>query len=447
MRRYFQSSFSAFSLILLLALAAGAEPLLDGFIYLPYTAKAAATPTPTSTPTPTPTVTPSPTATIPPNAMVEVRALWITRFDWTLGVSPAEQPAYLESLVDKAAAAGFNTLLFQVRGAADAFYTPGLEPWSKRLSGTLGQNPGWDPLQRVIDRAHAGGLQVHAYINVYPVWDDCQTPPPHTSPEHLYHLLDAEYRDRYGPAAALQWTNDDNVHCSGYWRATPASFFVDEHLMNVTKDLVERYDIDGVHLDHIRYGGSNTSCDPVSEARAGGECFQVRLPDGASYGDWQRRQVNGTVSSFYRTLFGNEGVADKPNLMLSGAVWPYYESGYSNYYQDSKAWLAGGYIDALMPMLYGSFDDSPEIWRDYAAGFQAANAGRFVIPGIHGAFFGGEEGTFEDIAARIEAARQLGTAGHAIFSSSYLDNYGYFDDLANGPYIQPAVPPTISWHP
>lgn len=446
MRRYFLSSFSALFLLLLLALVAGAEPLLDSFIYLPRIAKAEATPTPTSTPTPTPTATPSPTATVPPGAMVEVRGLWITRFDGWTNVSPAEQPAYLDRVVDDAASAGFNTLLFQVRGVADAFYTPGLEPWSERLTGTLGQDPGYDPLQHVIERAHTRGLQVHAYINVYPVWNNCRIPPPHSAPEHLYHLLANEYGDTGG----LQWTTSDEVHCSGYWRATPASIFLDNHLMSVVTDLVQRYDIDGVHLDHIRYGGSNTSCDPVSESRAGGECFQV-VPQGyASYGDWQRAQVNGTVNRFYTTLFdvgNNPGVVDKPNFMLSGAVWPYYESGYLNYYQDSKAWLASGNIDALMPMLYGSFDTSPEVWRDYAAGFQAANAGRFVIPGIHGGYYGGEPGTFEDISARIEAARQLGTAGHAIFSYSYLRDNGYFDDLAAGPYSQPAVPPTISWHP
>ena len=449
MRRTILPTVAVLFLILFLALAAWAAPLADDFVYLPYAARAEPTLTPTATPTPTPTVTPSPTATVPPTSMVETRALWITRFDWTLGVSPAEQPAYLESLVEDASAAGFNTLLFQVRGAADAFYTPGLEPWSQRLTGTLGQDPGWDPLARVIARAHSHGLQVHAYINVYPLWDNCQTPPPHTEPEHLYHLLANEYSEYEDVAniAALQWTTSDTVHCSGYWRATPASLFVDQHLMAVMADLVQRYDVDGVHLDHIRYGGSTTSCDPVSEDRAGGECFQVTQPDGTSYEDWQRRQVNGTVSRFYTTLFGNEGIADKANFMLSGAVWPYYESGYSSYYQDSKAWLGGGYIDALMPMLYGSFDTSPEVWREYAAGFQADNAGRFVVPGIHGAFYGGELGTFEDIEARIEAARQLGTAGHAIFSSGYLRDYGYFDDLANGPYSQPAVPPTISWHP
>ena len=180
-------------------------------------------------------------------------------------------------------------------------------------------------------------------------------------------------------------------------------------------------------------------------------CF-TSPPDGyPSYQSWQRAQINGTVNRFYTTLFGQDGqgggVTDKPNFMLSAAVWPYYESGRDAYYQDSRAWIAGGYIDALMPMLYGSFDTSPEVWRDYAAGFQAANAGRYVIPGLHAQFYAGDSGTFADIEQRIAAARQLGTAGHAIFAYNYLAANDYFDDLRAGPYAISAAPPPVPWHP
>jgi uncharacterized lipoprotein YddW (UPF0748 family) len=435
-RSRFQLLFAGLMAIFLATAVALAAGQGDNPVYLPLAARALPTPTPTPSPT-------------PPAETVEFRGLWITRFNWT-SISQTEEPADVDRMVDDAAQAGFNAILFQVRGVADAYYASNVEPWSERLTGTLGQNPGWDPLARMIERAHARGIQVHAYINVYPVWT-CGDPPPSTSPQHLYHLLVAEHDiTTDGKPHGLQWTTGDDIHCSGYQRATPASFFVDDHLMAVATDIVSRYDVDGLHLDHIRYGGSNTSCDPVSESeeRANVECFTAAPEGYASYGDWQRVQVNGTVWSFYDTLFAeNEGVAQKPGFMLSGAVWPYYDSGVSNYYQDSKAWLAGGYIDAIMPMLYGSFDTSPGVWKEYAAGFQADNAGRFVIPGIHGGFFAGEPGTFEDIAQRIEAARQLGTAGHAIFAYNYLAANDYFDDLAAGPYAAPAVPPAITWHP
>lgn len=422
----------------------------EGIIYFPIArVDPTLTPTPTPTPTPSPTPTPTATPTPPPSTNVEFRGLWVTRFNWTSLNHADEQPSDIDRIVDDAAYAGFNAILFQVRGEADAFYKPGLEPWSARLVG-LGQDPGWDPLARMIERAHSHGMQVHAYFNVYPVWT-CGDPPPVTNPLHLYHHLNNAHGVTGGKSNGLQWTESNEVHCSGYRRATPASVFLDDHMMAVATDIVQRYDIDGLHLDHIRYGGSGVSCDPVSEERSGVRCFTAAPSGYASYQAWQRAQVNGTVSKFYHTLFGEDGqgggVADKPNFMLSAAVWPYYESGRNSYYQDSRAWPAGGYIDALMPMLYGSFDTSPEIWRDYAAGFQNASAGRHIIPGIHGAEFGGQFGTFDDIAQRIEAARQLGTAGHAIFAYNFLESNGYFDDLRFGPYAEPADPPPIPWHP
>lgn len=426
-----------------------ASDLDDGVIYFPF---ARLDPTPTSTPTPTPTPTPSPTPTVPPpSGAVEFRGLWVTRFNWT-SLIRTEQPSDIDRIVDDAHYAGFNAILFQVRAEADAYYRPGLEPWSARLAG-LGVDPGWDPLQRMIERAHGYGMQVHAYFNVYSVWTCDEPPAEHVVPRHLYHrLIDVHGMDA-GRPRALQWTVSGSVVCSDYRLGSPASIFLDDHMMAVASDIVQRYDIDGLHLDRIRYAGSGTSCDPVSRERSGVDCFTTPPNGYASYQDWQRAQVNGTVHRFYTTLFGQGqggqggGVAHKPNFMLSAAVWPYYESGRDAYYQDSRAWLAGGYIDALMPMLYGSFDTSPEIWRDYAAGFQAANAGRYVIPGIHGAVYGGHAGTFADIERRIQYARALGTAGHAIFAYNYLADNDYFDDLRNGPYAIPADPPPVPWHP
>lgn len=423
--------------------------------FLPIIDKPFPTPTPTFTPTPTPTLTPTPSpspspppspTTVPPGTMVEFRGLWVTRFDWTSYNSPA-RPEKIDEIVDNAAYAGFNAIFFQVRGTADAYYIPGLEPWAPRVSGgQLGQAPSplWDPLQRMIERAHQHGIQVHAYLNVYPVWDCGSVPPAHTSPQHLYYKIRDYHGTSNGNLNGLQWYLNQGEQCASYLRATPASYFVDEHLIAVGKDLVTRYDIDGIHLDHIRYGSGAASCDPVSMYYWGNGCFS------AGYKDWQRAQVNGTVARFY-----NDVITLKPDLMLSAAVWPIYRdywgwgvnSGYEDYYQDSKAWVAGGYIDVISPMIYTSNYDTDTFWTQskwytLVADFQASAAGRWVIPGI-----GTGYSSFSEIATRIEMGRSLGTPGHALFSYGDLLSKGYFDDLANGPYAQPAVPPDITWHP
>jgi uncharacterized lipoprotein YddW (UPF0748 family) len=432
-----------FLLVTLMVLGvAAADQAANWHSYLPV-AYREPSPTPTATPTPTPTPTATPT---PPPAGVEFRGLWVTRFDWTDGIHPASS-AKIDEIVQNAAAAGFNAILFQVRGSADAYYAPGLEPWAQRVSGLqVGQppNPWWDPLAYFVNAAHVRGLQLHAYINVYPVWDECGTAPPITSPTHFYYLLRDYHGTTGGQLNGLQWDTSDQIHCSVYQRSSPASVYADNRFLAVAQDLVARYNIDGIHLDNIRYGGSNTSCDPVSEWAYGANCFA----DGG-YAEWQRTQVNGTVWKFYDQI-----VPLKPGLWLSAAVWPVYidywgwgvQQGYSYYYQDSKAWVQGGYIDSIMPMIYPADynNDSWTLsrWTTLVSDFQATNGGRYIIPGI-----GGGYDSFDEIANRIAAARAIGTAGHAIFSYGGLAYWGYFDDLAAGPYATPASVPPIYWHP
>ncbi|MCP5095627.1 MAG: family 10 glycosylhydrolase [Chloroflexi bacterium] len=393
----------------------------------------------------------------PSEPMVEFRGIWVSRFDWTSYGQPAN-PTKIDEIVNNVAAAGFNVIFFQVRGIADSYYAPGLEPWADRVSGTYGQAPDplWDPLATMIEKAHAANIQVHAYMNVYPVWNGgsfCDSLPDDTvTPTPLYHQLIAEHGTTDDKPNGFIWDSNEDVYCGAYMRAVPSSIFLDDHLVAVGKDIVNRYNIDGLHLDHIRYGGSNTSCDPVSAARYGADCFSD-----SGYADWQRQQVNGTVSRFY-----HEVAPLKEGLWLSAAVWPIHEvnpdwgfpgnpqQGNINYYQDSKAWVAGEYIDSISPMIYpgGSYncpDDSywpVERWETLVDDFQAASNGRYIIPGIGTGYC-----TFDEIEARITKAREIGTAGHALFSYSSLLNNAYFDDLASGPYAETAVVPTITWHP
>jgi uncharacterized lipoprotein YddW (UPF0748 family) len=373
---------------------------------------------------------------VPPSEL-EVRAIWVTRYDWTSAYAP-EGPADIDAIVDNVAAAGFNTIFFQVRAHGDAYYTPGLEPWSARLNddGVLGQDPGWDPLARTIDQAHARGLQVHAYVNVYPAWRGITPPTEHTTPEQVYWTW-----SRIHPEDVWrQWHQADGPMQlgSGYLWASPGVDSVRDHVVAMVRDIVGRYEVDGVHLDLVRYAGRPYSYDPFSNAGAG----DVETEERAR---WQRDRVTDLVGRVYAVV----GEV-RPQARLSAAVWFCYSgdgcgyglsSGYADYYQDSLGWLSEGVIDAIAPMLYqwSGFDDL-EIWRDVMQQFQDANAGRHVYPGISGDF-----DDFAEIAARIQAARDAGAAGHVIFSYSSINARGYWDDLAGGPYMRPATPPPLSW--
>lgn len=375
------------------------------------------------------------------STMTEARALWVTRWDYTTITD-------VQTLVERAAGARFNMLLFQVRGTADAFYTPGPEPWAAQLSeGALGEDPGWDPLAVAIEAAHARGMELHAWLNVYPVWSGETAPPNQTDPEHLFWTLSYKY-------SWSAWRSTDIsgtpmlLDGSGYVWATPALTDVVDRVVSVADEVVGRYDVDGIHLDVVRYPGPDTSYDPFSNASF--EAAQAKEAT-LTRSEWQRRQVTGLV----RRVYG-EAVLSRADVRLSAAVWPIYQDhwdwgyreGYSDFYQDSQGWIADDAIDTIMPMLYtGVFLSDPQAltplqFRLATSDFLAHDGGRHVFPGISA-----EHLDFADIAERIATARELGAPGQAIFSARLLDRKGYWDDLAAGPYATEAVIPPMAWRP
>lgn len=385
--------------------------------------------------------------------MKERRAIWINRYDWTDFNTPAD-PKRIDQMVDNIAHAGFNTIFFQVRAIGDAYYTPGLEPWSARLTGslsvTLGNNPGWDPLARMLEKAHAAGLEVHAYMNTYTTWlppiDERygELWPPATQPAHMfdkltYNATNAQHPGQYGLGWTWRhYTSGDapmQLDWGKYLWASPGVDQVQEHILAVAVDLTTRYAIDGLHLDHIRYAGPEYSFDPPSNQMAG-------LDKSAERDNWQRGRVTDLVSRIYQRT-----KAIRPQMLVSAAVWPCYQdnwnwnirSGYDDYYQDSKGWLAAGIIDAIAPMMYDGKADDFECWKTLLLDFVKDSAGRHVYPGI-GSFYD----DFNDIARRIEAARQAGAPGHALFSYGALNERKYWNAFAAGPYAVPATPPKMS---
>ena len=380
---------------------------------------------------------------------VERRAIWVTRYDWT-SLNQAPRPAKIDEIVTRVAEAGFNTIFFQVRGAGDAYYKPGLEPWAARLTGslaeTLGQDPGWDPLATMLAKAHAAGLELHAYVNVYPVWlpppeGYGQLWPPATTPPHLFDRL------TYGPDHAehpgehslgMAWRQHEapdkpmSLERNKYVWASPGVDQVQDHILAVITDLVSRYNVDGLHLDLVRYAGRNTSYDPGSNAAAGSEPSPAR-------DQWQRDRISELVRRVKTQL-----ATIRAGVWLSAAVWPYYvdkwdwgvSEGYTDYYQDSLGWLAAGSADAIAPMLYTGVSDEFDRWQILMKDFLANSHGGQIYPGI-----GANYDDFNAIARRIEAARQAGAPGHVIFSYGALNSRNYWPDLAAGPYAEPATVP------
>jgi uncharacterized lipoprotein YddW (UPF0748 family) len=212
-----------------------------------------------------------------------------------------------------------------------------------------------------------------------------------------------------------------------------------DHIAAVAADIVQRYDVDGIHLDLIRYPGSIYSFDPYTM-----QAFSdaLHISPTLTITDWrptfQRVQISAIVQQIYSAT-----TVINPDLLVSAAVWPNYSGGYNSYYQDSKGWLANGIIDANLPMLYSSdiVNDLPA-WTVRAQGFIDDAHDRFVFPGISANYT-----DVVQITDRIEVARSLGAQGMALFSYGALNTYDYWDDLIAGPFAITATVPRPGWRP
>jgi len=347
----------------------------------------------------------------------------VTRYDYC-DPSGDCSPAGIQTIISKAAYANFNIILFQVRANGDAYYRSNYEPWSLRISGTLGMDPGWDPLATAITAAHQAGLELHAYVNVYPAWVGETPPISDTTPLHMYHTFTQTYGSQW-----LQWDDDGAMSLNRYYLwASPGHPAVANQIITVCQDIVHNYAIDGLHLDNVRYAGPQYSQDPVSLSR------YAAVSNTMAYADWQRLQVTELISRIY-----TEVLTDR--LKLSAAVWPYYDTGYHNYYQDSLGWMSVSAMDAIAPMLYaGIVRTDNTAYEEHLNGFMSGAAGRQVWAGITG-----EYDSFQPIADRIQIARWNGAAGQAIFSYRLVDAQDYWDDLRNGPYAAQVSVPHMPW--
>lgn len=352
----------------------------------------------------------------PETHAVELRGIWITRWSW-------DSPGEIEAIMADVAASGFNAVFFQVRGTFDAYYDSRVEPWARRLTGTLGRNPGWDPLQTALDAGHLHGLDVHAYINTFPLWQGTIPPEP-TEPSHALAVHpDWLVADAAGTPQAL---NDSYVF------ASPGNPAVRAHVRAVAADITRHYAVDGVHLDYIRYPGAQYSHDPVSEARWS--------MDGGDWADWQRAQVVATAA----------GVSEAVDVPVTAAVWGVHTNvfgwsgvseGAVEYHQDSFAFLEAGAVDANIPMIYwpvaddeGSRLDFRVLVREHVSN----RHGRHVYAGA-----GGESVDFDQLQRCIEVARQEGAQGVVIFDYTLYasDLIRLRDDV----FAIDAVAPGMPW--
>lgn len=346
----------------------------------------------------------------------ELRGIWVTRWTWK-----TEQE--LRGILQDVDAAGFNAVFFQVRGEFDAFYPSEIEPWGRHLTGTSGKDPGWDPLAVAVEQAHELGLQLHAYLNVFPLWKAGEAVPQEGVPDHAMRAH-PEWEIQ-GPQGRHLLTDEQPYHF-----ASPGNPEVRFRIAQVAADIDYRYDVDGIHLDYIRYPHREASRDPVSVSR---------YDASKSWEDWQRDQVHATVA----------GVSAMVSVPVTAAVWgvnenrwgwPGVSQGKHDYYQDSHAMLERGLLDGIAPMVYWPNQSQRGARLDFStlvADHVSHRAGRHVYVGVNA------ELSYSQLVDCIRSARREGAQGVIVFDYSLIrDN---LDRLKGDVFQVPAEPPLMQW--
>jgi len=293
-------------------------------------------------------------------------------------------------------------------------YRSRFEPWSHMLTGTLGKDPGWDPLQFVVDEGHKRGMEVHAWFNTFLIKSGKEKPD-ESQPRHL--IL----------------THPDWVRLvKGEWWLDPGIPEARQQCLTVAMDIVRNYDVDGIQFDFMRYSPNDFPDDKTWK----------RYGNGLKKPEWRRENINKFVRAFY-----DSATTVKPLLKIGSTPIGIYNSdafkngmrGYDDVYQDAKTWLKEGKMDYIVPQVYWSLKDSdrgPDFARitdDWIRG----NSGRHIYVGI---------GMYKDDVARqvdrlIDTARSLGAQGQAFFR---FDNIRRRFDSSDV-YRTPALIPAMTW--
>jgi uncharacterized lipoprotein YddW (UPF0748 family) len=357
----------------------------------------------------------------------EVRALWVVRTTLT-------SPAAIETMVKAARAGGFNTLLVQVRGRADAYYNSALEP----RSAALATQPSFDPLASTVARAHEAGLQVHAWVNVNLVASVGEMP---SAPDHVVYRHPEWLMVPRALAEDLIAVNPKSPEYLGrltrYARSRPAELEglylspivpgAVEYTAGVVRDIAQRYAVDGIHLDYMRY--PTEDFDYSHDALAG---FRDSVVADLSLAD--RRQYDRRVTGeplIYTQAFPERWRAfrsnqltnlivkvreavktAKPTATISAAVMPDLAEASSRHLQDWKTWLEQDLIDVVCPMAYTT--DAATFVAQITAARSAA--GRHPLWAGIGAY----QLSSVQIIANVQAARRLGVGGIILFSYDSL---------------------------
>ena len=371
----------------------------------------------------------------------EFRATWVITWNHIdRNKNTAENISHLQQIINDHKTANMNAILFQVRQSGTAYYSSAYEPWGYYAGY---QDPGYDPLTKAIELAHEKGMEVHAWFNVFQTSSTRPGSPAYEHPEWIC-------RDQNGTAM------------SSYRSLSPGLPAVREYTIKIAMEIVNNYDIDGLHLDYARWNEHTNSIRQSLDAESeiagldgmiseeilsqltqnpSGRYlydylhpYSGGIPSGySSWEDWWRWSVTEFVSSLHDSI-----QRVKPHVRLSAAVLGKYNwsgwQGYGTVFQDGALWFNEGYLDHLMPMHYhwttvsgftGMLSgDCPECWVSFIQ--DGIESGRSFTVGP-GSYILADNNLWNNHSSIIGGCRSLDWVdGFQFFSYATWDDNNYF---------------------
>ena len=396
----------------------------------------------------------------------EFRSAWVATvwcLDWP-GTqaggenAAAKQKQQMIALLDSLHNNNFNAINFQVRSMCDAMYESSYEPWSSYLTGTRGQAPTYDPLAFVVKECHKRGMECHAWVNPYRFSSGTD----------------------WNTAADLDLKNNGwLIRYGDYIVLDPGQQRTIDRIVNVCREIITKYDVDGVLYDDYFYPNN------IPESSAA-EDYQEWLDSGTtlSIGNWRRDNVNRMVAAVYNMIqetrpevrFGISpaGVAASSSAVASqygvtpcpGSDWQY-----NTIYSDPLAWMSAHTIDYMSPQVYWHIGNSAADYGKIVPWWNmvAQKMGRHMyvshsISELRATSIGSENPTpgmtyntaylYDEYANQVELMRTTnedGAYGSIYYSCKYLYNLNAPESFAHYlkrvVYRTPALPPAMTWKP
>lgn len=378
---------------------------------------------------------------IPPK--YEMRGVWIAtviNIDWPSkpGLSTEQQKKEFIQILDKDKAMGMNAVFVQVRPSGDAFYPSQYDPWSEYLTGKQGQapQPYYDPLKFMIDEAHKRAMEFHAWINPYRMVFDVTRSSVASNQVTKKH---PEWFVRYGKQLIFNPGLPETVN----------------YLVGVVKDIVHRYDVDGIHLDDYFYPY------PTSQ-HFNDDAAYKKYGNGLSLADWRRANCDTAIKRVHDAI-----LQVKPMVKFGVSPFGIYKNKYvdpegsdtrgsTNYhdlYADILLWLKEGWIDYVAPQLYWKIGKTGQDFRILLDWWSNHTYGRDLYIGQ--AVYHADErdvsgwADTKELPDEIKFIRQFPrkVQGSLFFSNKSFNSNpnGFVDSLKNNYYRKPALIPPMLW--